>query len=175
MFCYCIAPFVYCSHTATSSDICQSKVGVFEEQLSCYLVTLVTCILLYMLNIYHCSLFGQHLTCSVPVCVCVGRAEKRFLAFQNKDSFWYLSSIFCKQTLSGYEQNFKQWKHFEKVNPRYYTLYFGGGAILISRKIYISMHISKMALSVIQDNILSWVLYDGNKSEKVRNETRNYW
>ena len=25
--------------------------------------------------------------------------EKQFLAFQNKDSFWYLSSIFCKQTL----------------------------------------------------------------------------
>ena len=72
MFCYCIAPFVYCSHTATSSDICQSKVGIFEEQLSCYLVTLVTCILLYMLNIYDCCLFGQHHTCSVPVYVCVG-------------------------------------------------------------------------------------------------------
>ena len=28
-----------------------------------------------------------------------GRAEKRFLAFQNKGSFWYLSSIFSKQTL----------------------------------------------------------------------------
>ena len=76
-----------------------------------------------------------YLCVCVCVCVCVGRAEKRFLAFQNKDSFWYLSSIFCKQTLSGYEQNFKQWKHFEKVNPRYYTLYFGRGAILISWKI----------------------------------------
>ena len=27
------------------------------------------------------------------------KAEKRFLAFQNKGSFWYLSSIFRKQTL----------------------------------------------------------------------------
>ena len=29
---------------------------------------------------------------------CGGKAENRFVAFQNKDSFWYLSSIFCKQT-----------------------------------------------------------------------------
>ena len=58
-------------HSYTSGDICQSKVGIFEEHISCYLVTLVTCILLYMLNIYDCSLFGQHHTCYVPVYVCV--------------------------------------------------------------------------------------------------------
>ena len=35
----------------------------------------------------------------ITIIIIIGRAEKRFLAFQNKDSFWYLSSIFCKQTL----------------------------------------------------------------------------
>ena len=30
---------------------------------------------------------------------CHGQSGETFLAFQNKDSFWYLSSIFCKQTL----------------------------------------------------------------------------
>ena len=51
----------------------------------------------------------------------VGRAEKRFLAFQNKDSFWHLSSTDILQTdsFSGYEQNFKQRQHFEKAKPRY--------------------------------------------------------
>ena len=38
------------------------------------------------------------LLCDI-ISVEIGRAEKRFLDSQNKDNFWYLSSIFCKQTL----------------------------------------------------------------------------
>ena len=53
-------------------------------------------------------------------------------------------NILQTDSFSGYEQNFKQRKHFEKANPR---LYFGRGAVLIGRKIYISMDISIMALS----------------------------
>ena len=42
---------MYCSHTTTSGGIYQSKFGIFEEHISCYLD---------MLNIYDCSLFGPH-------------------------------------------------------------------------------------------------------------------
>ena len=67
---------MYCSHTATSGDICQSKVGIFEEHISCYLVTLVTYILLYMFNIYMIVVCLVDTTlclylCVVCACVCV--------------------------------------------------------------------------------------------------------
>ena len=46
------------------------------------------------------DLFVIHISCFLLIHrIHNGRAEKRFLAFQNKGSFWYLSSIFCKQTL----------------------------------------------------------------------------
>ena len=38
------------------------------------------------------------LLCDI-ISVEIGKAEKRFLDSQNKGNFWYLSSIFCKQTL----------------------------------------------------------------------------
>ena len=71
---YCTAPFVYSSHTTTSGNICQSKFGIFQEHISCYLVVLITCILLYMLSISYMivlSLFGPHHLFCTCVCVCV--------------------------------------------------------------------------------------------------------
>ena len=62
---------MYCSHTATSGDICQSKVGIFEEYIYCYLVTLVTCILLYMFNIYMIVVCLVNTTLRLCFCVCV--------------------------------------------------------------------------------------------------------
>ena len=65
----------------------------------------------------------------------LGRAEKRFLAFPNMDSFWYLSSIFCKQTLLVAVNKFQTTETFREGELEILTLYFGRGAILINRKI----------------------------------------
>ena len=63
---------------------------------------LLTCspVVHYMISSHSTVLFPLSMAKpSRPTIVRTCRAEKRFLAFQNKDSFWYLSSIFCKQTL----------------------------------------------------------------------------
>ena len=64
-----------------------------------------------------------------------GRAEKGFLAFQNKDSFLVAMN---KTSIN---------ENILRRRTRAETLYFGRGAISISPKTYISVDISIMALS----------------------------
>ena len=72
----------------------------------------------------------------------MGRAEKRFLAFQNKDSFWYLSSIFCKQTLLvAMNETSNNGNILRRRTRDIKPCTLGRGAILISPKIYVSVRV----------------------------------